>query len=72
MIEKVMASVDIIGDLVTPLALTVIGIRLANVKFKDLFVDKWAYIVAGMKLILMSVITILVVAFLPFDPMNRQ
>ena len=67
LVEKVMASVDIIGDLVTPLALTVIGIRLANVKFKDLFIDKWAYIVAFMKLIVMSIITILVVAFLPFD-----
>ena len=71
MVEKIMASVNIIGDLVTPLALTVIGIRLANVKFKNLFVDKWAYIVAGMKLVLMSVITILVVAFLPFNPIVK-
>ncbi len=71
LVEKVMSSVGIIGDLVTPLALTVIGIRLANVKIKDLFVDKWAYIVAVMKLIVMSVLTILVVAFLPFNPIVK-
>ncbi len=70
-VEKVMASVDVIGDLVTPLALTVIGIRLANVKLKALFVDKWAYIVAFMKLVVMSVLTILVVAFLPFNPIVK-
>lgn len=70
-VEKVMASVDVIGDLVTPLALTVIGIRLANVKLKALFVDKWAYIVAFMKLVVMSILTILVVAFLPFNPIVK-
>lgn len=71
LIEKVMASVDVIGDLVTPLALTVIGIRLANVNLKALFVDKWAYIVSIMKLVLMSILTILVVAFLPFNPIVK-
>lgn len=70
-VEKLMASVDVIGDLVTPLALTVIGIRLANVKLKALFVDKWAYIVAFMKLVVMSILTILVVAFLPFNPIVK-
>lgn len=70
-VEKVMASVDVIGDLVTPLALTVIGIRLANVKLKALFVDKWAYIVAFMKLVVMSILTILVVAFLSFNPIVK-
>lgn len=71
MVDKIMESVNIIGDLVTPLALTVIGIRLANVRFKDLFINKWAYIVLLMKLVVMSIITILAVAFLPFNPIVK-
>ncbi len=70
-VQKVMASVDVIGDLVTPLSLTVIGIRLANVKFKALFTDKWAYVSVLMKLVVMSILTMIVVAFLPLEPVVK-
>ncbi len=66
-LQKIMASIDIVGDLVTPLSMTVIGIRLANVKLKELLFDKWAYVTCFFKLIIMSVLTILLVAFLPID-----
>ncbi len=64
-IAKFVQSFNFLGDMVTPLALIVIGIRLANVNFKSLFADKWAYVGCFNKLILMSVITILCVVFLP-------
>ena len=43
----------------------VIGIRLANIKLRQLLTDKWAYIAAVVKLFLMSVFTIFLVAYLP-------
>jgi len=60
-------SVDFLGDMVTPLAMFVIGIKLANVNLKQLFMDKWAYICAGVRLVGMSVVVTLLVAFLPID-----
>ena len=66
-VYKINDSLNIIGDMVTPLALTVIGIRLANVSLKKLFLDKDAYVVSLLKLVVMSVLTMLVVAFLPVD-----
>lgn len=66
-IEKIMSSVDLIGKMVTPLSLTVIGIRLANVNVKSLFLDKWAYVSCVLKLVVMPIITILAVSYLPID-----
>lgn len=60
-------SVNFLAEMVTPLAMTVIGIKLAQVSLKQLFLDKWAYVVAFNKLIVVSVITILAVAFLPVE-----
>lgn len=65
--NKVNSSLHVIGDMVTPLSLTVIGIRLANVKFKQLFLDATAYLVCAFKLIGMSLLVMLLVAFLPID-----
>ena len=66
-LQKILGSVSVIGDMVTPLALTVIGIRLANISIKSLFTDKWAYIVCVLKLVVMSIVSMLTVAFLPVD-----
>lgn len=66
-ITKLVSSINFLGDMVTPLSMIVIGMRLANVNFKQLFMDKWAYLVCFFKLIVMSLITILIVSFLPID-----
>ena len=60
-------SLNFLGDMVTPLAMIVIGIRLANVNFKQLLMDKWAYLVSALKLVLMSLVTMLIVSFLPVN-----
>ena len=65
--EKIVSSLNKIADMVTPLSMIVIGIRLANVKFKQLFLDKFAYLASFFKLVLFSFISILAVAFLPID-----
>jgi len=63
--SKLMTSVNIIGDLVTPLSMLLIGVKLANIKLKELFLNKWAYLSCFFKLIVMSVVTMLLSAFLP-------
>ncbi len=62
---KFMGSLNFISNMVTPLSMFVIGIRLANIRFKQLVTDKWAYVATGMKLVVMSFVTMLLVAYLP-------
>ena len=64
-LEKFMGSLNYISNMVTPLSMFVIGIRLANIPFKQLLTNKWAYTATGMKLVVMPLITIVAVAWLP-------
>ena len=64
-LEKFMQTLNIISNTVTPLSLTVIGMKLASVNFKSLFLDKGAYLSTGLKIILMPLIAIFLSAFLP-------
>ena len=66
-LENLIKSVNFVGDMVTPMAMFVIGMRLANVTVKQLFLDKWAYVVSFFKLVVMAVLTMLLCAFLPVD-----
>lgn len=58
-------SITFLADMVTPLAMTVLGMKIAKAKPKQLFTDKWAYVNAVNKLIIMGLITMLIVAWLP-------
>ena len=62
---KLMNSLNFLSSSVTPLSMFVIGIRLANVDWKQLLTDKWAYILSGAKLVVMSFVTMFLVAYLP-------
>ncbi|MBQ0099326.1 MAG: AEC family transporter [Firmicutes bacterium] len=64
-LSKIMNSIKVIGDMVTPLSMFVVGMRLANIKLKNLFFEIKPYIVCLVKLIIMPLIVILLVAFLP-------
>lgn len=70
-VSKLMDSLDIIGDMVTPLSMTVIGMKLANANIKEIFFDGYGYLVCAFKLILMSLITILSVCFLPVSDLVK-
>ena len=65
MLEKLMTSCNYLGDAVTPLSMVVVGMRLANVNLKQLFMDKYAYLQVTLKLVVMSLVCMLIVAFLP-------
>lgn len=62
---KLMNSLNFLSNMVTPLSMFVIGIRLANVDFRALVTDKWAYVAIVTKLIIMSLVAMCIVAFLP-------
>ena len=66
-ITKFMSTLNFIANTVTPLSMFVIGIRLANISLKQLFIDGRAYISAAMKLLVMPIITMFSVAFLPIS-----
>lgn len=65
LLTKLMATLQFLSNMVTPLSMFVIGIRLANIDFKQLLTDKWAYVATGTKLLLMSFVTMFLVAYLP-------
>lgn len=64
-IEKFMMSLGYISEMITPLSMFVIGTRLANVSFKRMVINKNAYITSIFKLVVMSLVSMLAVAFLP-------
>ncbi len=70
-LTKLMKAFNYLGEMVTPLSMIVIGVKLANQNFKKLFLDVWAYYNAFLKLIVMSLISMLVVAFLPVAPIVK-
>ena len=67
LVTKLMSSLQFLSNMVTPLSMFVIGIRLANIEWKQLLTDKWAYIATSVKLVAMSWLTMFLVAFLPID-----
>ncbi len=70
-INKFMNSVEFLADAVTPMAMLVIGIKLANANLKQIFLDKYAYICAFFKLIVASLVTMLIITFLPISSLIK-
>ncbi len=70
-ITKIFNSVDMLGDAVTPLAMIVIGINLAKANVKQVFLDKTAYLCCFYKLIVATLVSILLVTFLPVSPVIK-
>ena len=70
-VSKLVKSLNVIGDMVTPLSMTVIGMKLANANLKEIFLDGWGYFVCFAKLILMGFVTMLCVCFLPINELVK-
>lgn len=64
-VSKLMVTLNFLSNMVTPLSMFVIGIRLANIDMKQFWVDKWAYIGVLFKLLAMGFVTMFIVAYLP-------
>lgn len=63
-LSKLIGSVNLLGEMVTPLAMIILGLRLAEMDLKSIFADKWVYITAALKLMICPIIATLIV--LPF------
>ena len=60
LLEKLMQAFSFLSNMVTPVAMTVLGIRLANIKFKEFFTFKGMYVSTFLKLIIAPIITIII------------
>ena len=58
-------AIELLSKASTPLCMIILGIRLANMSFKKIFLNKTAYLATAGKLILIPLFTLLCVAFLP-------
>ncbi|MBQ9756513.1 MAG: AEC family transporter [Clostridia bacterium] len=66
-VTKMMNSVTLVGNAVTPVSMMVIGFRLARVDMKTVFMNKLGYVDSFFKLIVATIVTMLVVTFLPIS-----
>lgn len=69
----VLSAVDFLGNMTTPLSMIIMGIRLAEIRFRDLFTEADVYVACGVRLIvspLLSLAVMLLVGLLtPLDPL---
>ena len=66
-LEKLMKSLHYISDMITPLSMFMIGIKLADIDLKYIFKNGYIFLAGAIKLVLMPVLTIAIVAFLPIS-----
>ncbi len=64
--QPITQTLDLLGKMSTPVCMFVLGMRLATVKFKDLFTRPFAYVTCALKLIVFPLFAYLCVYFLPF------
>ena len=55
------------GNMMTPLAMLIIGHEIANMKVLDLIKDGWAYVVSLLRLLVIPTIVCVIFMFLPVD-----
>lgn len=58
-----------LGGITTPLSMIILGISLAQIQIKDLFIEFRIYPMTAIRLIILPVITVMVVKFFSTDPM---
>ena len=54
--EKIYLSANFLGELVTPVSMTILGLRLSEMKLKEVFLTPTSFISAGLKLVVMPTI----------------
>lgn len=67
-LTAIMEATTVVADMITPLAMTIIGIRFANMKIKNLFTEKWVYFASLNKLVVLPILCSLVIWLIPVDP----
>lgn len=60
-------SIQLVGSMTTPLCMIILGVRLATVSLKKVFLRPFVYLICLSKLIIFPLFCYLAVYFLPFD-----
>ncbi len=66
------SMVEVLGRASSPLSVFIVGLRLAEVKMRDLLGDFRIYLTIGAKQLLMPLVAFAIVFFLPIDPQIKQ
>ena len=62
-------AINLLGKMTTPLCMLILGIRLATVSFKELWIRPMIYLIALLKMVVFPIMCFFAVYFLPFlDP----
>lgn len=64
MFKKIFVSANYLGELVTPLSMIILGLRLAEIKIKDLFLNGYAYLSSTLKLVAMPLLAFFICVLL--------
>ena len=69
LLSKTMKGVNFFGDMVTPISMTVLGMRLAEMNIKQVVMNKYAYLASAFKLVILPIIVIAIL--LPFTGVDN-
>ena len=64
-------ALSLLSKTTTPLCMIILGIRLASVSFKKLFSQLYVYIICACKLLVFPFACLVIVYFLPLDPIFK-
>ena len=70
--DKLLFSFDLLGNTVTPLAMIVLGIRLSEMKWREIFTDGLVYLTSAFKLIVMPLLVIALLLPISMDPLVKS
>lgn len=65
--DKVLDAMNLLNRMTTPLCMIILGIRLASVSFKKLFMRPFVYVICICKLLVFPLMCLLIVYFLPLS-----
>lgn len=65
--DKLSEAISLLGRMATPLCMLIMGMRLATMNFKKIFLGKLQYISIAVKQFIMPLLALILVWFLPID-----
>jgi predicted permease len=65
---RLVKGIGYLGDMVTPLSMTILGMRFADIRLKELFGDPSVYIICFIKLVAVPALLYLVLRAVNLDP----
>lgn len=69
--QKILDAISLLGKMTTPLCMIILGIRLASVSFKKLFMRPFVYVISFCKLLVFPLFSLTIVYFLPVSDLFK-